>query len=64
MRWIEWVEPFIGERPLFCRVPEDTAVLYQRELGTQKGYTYPSDAAALDDFITVHWARIVEGRAT
>ena len=56
---VEWVEPFSPtNEPVYCRVTENTAIEMQRAAGltANSHYTYPSDAAALEDFIINHWA--------
>lgn len=60
---IEWIEPFgPNSEPVFCRVSEETAITTQRHsaLFSAKKYVYKTDAEALEDFITVHWAKVVE----
>jgi hypothetical protein len=61
-RWIEWIEPFgPNSEPVFCRVPESTAVATQRHTaqGLERPYTYATDEDALVDFMAVHWAEFV-----
>lgn len=59
LAWIEWVEPFgPNNEPVFFRVPPETAIAVQKATAKQANpdFVYPSDQAALDDFIVVHWA--------
>lgn len=61
--WIEWVEPFgLKEEPVYMRVPLQTAVDAQKfsAASAKPGFTYETDEAALDDFITVRWAWKIE----
>jgi len=61
MEWIEWVEPFNdAAQPVYCRVSRETAIHTQRQSGLSVGFTYESDERALADFMTVHWARLVD----
>ena len=41
-------------------ISEAEAVERQRTAGRRQGFEYPSDAAALEDFIALHWARRTE----
>jgi hypothetical protein len=57
--YIEWIEPFgPNNEPVFCRVPVATAIATQRHIAltSPKQYEYPTDQAALEDFIVCHWA--------
>ena len=38
------------------RITEEAAIAHQRAAGLQRGHRYLSDAEALEDFLTVHWA--------
>jgi len=38
------------------RITEDEAIRQMKELAAKKGYRYPNDTEALDDFIVIHWA--------
>ena len=38
------------------RITEAEAVERQRIAGRKQGFEYPSDAAALADFMMIHWA--------
>jgi hypothetical protein len=62
-RWVEWIEPFGPEnQPVYCRVSESTAIATQKASAkiARPDFQYASDEMALDDFMTVHWARFVE----
>lgn len=60
--WVEWIEPFgPNNEPVFCRVLRETAIATQKVL-TEKakpGFIYETDEQALDDFVVVHWAKII-----
>lgn len=60
--WIEWVEPFIDSDPVYCRVSPEAAIKAQKRSAksAKPDFEYPSDAEALDDFMTVHWATAIE----
>jgi hypothetical protein len=63
-RWVEWIEPFGPKNePVYCRVPESTAIAVQKKVAGEKGFGYASDEEALLDFVTVHWAEIKESRS-
>jgi hypothetical protein len=60
MKWIEWVEPFVGagkqrDYPVYMRVTPDAAIAYMKDL-----QDYDSDEEALADFMGVYWAKEVE----
>lgn len=38
------------------RITREEAITRQKKAAALKGYTYPSDEDALQDFMTVHWA--------
>lgn len=61
-KWIEWVEPMGKEvvEPVYLRTRDTTAIKVQRVIANKKGYTYESDQRALEDFITVNWAKEIE----
>jgi hypothetical protein len=64
--YVEWIEPFdtSGSIPLICRLTVEDAIKFQLGAPERAGNTvfkYESDEQALDDFMAVHWARIVEG---
>ena len=64
-KWIEWIEPFGPDsEPVYCRVTEQTAIATQKytaaTLPGRTSYIYATDAEALDDFVTVHWASVIE----
>ena len=56
---IEWVEPGEHDQPIIFICSESEAIDRQRSIAASRGYTYESDDAALQDFITVNWARRV-----
>lgn len=62
MRWIEWVEPFgPNDEPVYMCISESTAIATQKYIALQnKKFIYSDDAAALGDFMIVHWAKFVE----
>ena len=60
MRVVEWVEPGCRGKVARMRICEAEAVRRQREVAATKSYDYVSDAEALEDFLTVHWATVVE----
>ena len=65
--FVEWVEPFgPNSEPVYCRVSIATAIATQKYTAQQAkaGFRYLSDNEALDDFMTVHWAKTVIGEAT
>lgn len=59
MKYVEWVEPYGGDSciPVICRMRLPDIVRVQIE----KNPLYGSFAErAIEDFIAVYWARIVE----
>lgn len=64
MKYVEWIEPYDNETDttLICRLTVEDAIKAQRHHAfAQKGFVYETEQQALDDFVTVHWAKIVEG---
>lgn len=62
-QFVEWIEPFgPNSEPVYCRVAISTAIATQKYSAQQvkPEFRYPSDEAALEDFIAVHWGKIVE----
>lgn len=61
MIWIEWVEPFdVAGNPMYCRVARDVVIAAQKEAVKARKFEYLDDQQALDDFIAVHWAKVIE----
>lgn len=64
MKRVYWVEPWYGpgELPvdveLSCSV--EHATNYAKNVAAKSGHIYPTDEAALDDFLAVHWAEVRE----
>ena len=59
--WIEWVEPFDKKaNPVYMRVSKETAIAAQKEIAKKLNKPYSSDEEALEDFMVVHWAKIIE----
>ena len=61
MSLIEWIEPYDADADttLICRMTTEDAIKAQKKAAAAKNYTYQSDQAALDDFMAVHWAQLV-----
>jgi hypothetical protein len=60
--WIEWIEPFgLFDEVVYCRVSREDAITTQKRsaVTAKPGFVYSSDEAALDDFITVRWAKVI-----
>lgn len=60
---VVYAEPGPGGEDIIVRVPVADAIRQQREAATVRGVVYGSDAEALQDFLTVHWAWIVEAES-
>lgn len=66
MKYVEWIEPFdtlpdgttIG--PVYCRLAVDQAILHRKNQVRGTDFTYESDEQALDDFLVVHWGKVVD----
>jgi hypothetical protein len=66
MRIVEWIEPYhscpdgsyLGT--LTCRLPVEVAIASRKEMVKGTDFTYESDEQALDDFIVVHWAKVID----
>lgn len=59
-KFIAWDEPLPDGRDIIKCCTFDEAINKQKNLADQKGFKYNSDLDALDDFIVVNWAWIVE----
>ena len=59
-KFIAWDEPLPDGRGIIKCCTFDEAINKQKNLADQKGFKYNSDLDALDDFIIVNWASIVE----
>lgn len=58
--FVEWVEPFIESEPVYMRVSVAIAIKYQKHKAKSlHGYIYATDDEALEDFVVVHWAKII-----
>lgn len=55
---VAYAEPGPGGEDTIVRVPVADAIRRQREAAAVRGVVYGSDAEALQDFLTVHWAWI------
>lgn len=60
MTYVEWVEPYVDSDVVVMRIEVGTAIKQARKVAALRGYTYPNDKAALDDFIVVNWAYLKE----
>ena len=66
MKWIEWVEPLhdgSDDMFMFCRATEE-AIIKAQKITAKKhnpNFIYESDEAALNDFMTEHWAYYING---
>ena len=60
--WVTWIEPFgPNSEPVYMFVPVKTAIAAMRSSAMKsKGFDYPSDDAALDDFMMCNWAEFCE----
>lgn len=52
---VSWVEP--PDEIWFTTVAD--AIEIAKATAASSGFIYPSDQAALDDFIIVHWAELI-----
>lgn len=67
MKYIEWDESYGTQEKLHivCRAKEEDVIkymieTYQRQWKYRPNYPYPNNQSALDDFIAINCARIVE----
>jgi len=61
-KWVEWIEPFgPNNEPVYCRVRPDVAISTAKHaaLSADSKYEYKRDQDAFEDFVVVHWARII-----
>lgn len=58
MTYVEWLEPYVDSDPVIMRVTVSTAIKQAKRVAQLRGYTYPNDKAALDDFVAVNWASL------
>lgn len=64
-KYVEWVQPYdeYCDIPQILRLTLEDAVKVQKRALVKSGnasFQYESDEQALDDFVCVHWAKIVE----
>lgn len=61
---VEWQEPWYApdEAPVHvtCLCSIEHAINHAKNIAATRGFQYPSDQMALEDFLTVHWATIKE----
>ena len=63
MKFVQWCEPFDGgdDPPtIVCRMTLDDAVRAQRRVARLHEHEYESDERALEDFLAVHWAEVID----
>jgi hypothetical protein len=62
MKWVEWVEPGENDKVITRRITAEKAIFMQKASArfVKPDFRYENDQAALDDFITVHWANVIE----
>lgn len=62
-QYVEWVEPWSTDfkETLILRLTLKDTISVQKKQAAKIGYKYESDQKALEDFMMVHWAKIVEG---
>lgn len=57
-QWIEWAEPWgLKDEPVFMRVRPEVAIAKMKASFPERNY---SDEGALDEFIVVNWAQVIE----
>jgi hypothetical protein len=65
-KYVEWIEPYytypdgrtIG--PVYLKLSVEDAIEVRKVIAAQGNFTYENDQQALDDFIVVHWGKLVE----
>lgn len=61
MKYVEFIEPYLDIKDAYAivRVPVEHAIKTQKFLAVHN-HTYESDQEALDDFVIIHWGRVIE----
>lgn len=66
-KWVEYVEPLgsgkYGAQYIRIKVDEVIEYMkneYQEQYKNHYNYPYKSDQDALDDFMVIHWAKIID----
>jgi hypothetical protein len=63
-KYVEWEDPWYspGELPVHVtnRMTVEHTINLQKNKAAKGGHTYDTDEQALDDFLVVYWASIVE----
>lgn len=65
-KYVEWNEPWqygtchTSWVNVTSRMTVEDAIRYQRGYCAEKAFYYKSDEDALADFLTIHWAKIIE----
>jgi len=59
--YVEWVEPFFESEPVIMKITVATAIRFQKAAAARinKNFVYKSDEEALEDFLVVHWAKLI-----
>jgi len=59
--WVAWIEPFgPNSEPVYCCVSQETAIASMRRHYTANNKPAPNDEELLLDFVSVHWAQMIE----
>lgn len=64
-KYVEWMEPYdSGDSCVICRMSFEDIIKSMKRLQenfkNHPNYPYKSDQEAIDDFIVVHWGRIID----
>ena len=57
---VEWWEPDTEGNPVQVRCTVEDAIARSKAVAERRGFVHANDADALSDFLTVHWAWVVE----
>jgi hypothetical protein len=60
MQIVEYHEPDKHGNDVTVQLTIDEAIRRAKRVAVLHAYTYRSDREALDDFLTVHWASVVD----
>lgn len=61
MKYIEWDDPGPGGTVEHHSISVDEAIQTAKKVAARRYHVYDNDDDALWDFLSVHWARVIEG---
>lgn len=60
MKHVIYTVPDSDMTEVLIKISVEEAILNQKCAAGEYGYVYESDEEALEDFISIHWAQVIE----